>query len=139
MIIEGLCQVGRKKEAGILSGGIFKAALSQSDFRLPELFCGFSQKYSDKPIWYPVSCSPQAWAAGSMFLMLESLLGLKADAVNNTFIAESPSLPPYLNVVTIRHIRVGNGTVDLKFYRQGDATKCDVLNITGGLRLEIRK
>lgn len=139
MIIEGLCQVGRKKEAGILSGGIFKAALSQSDYRLPELFCGFSQKYSDKPIWYPVSCSPQAWAAGSMFLMLESLLGLKADAVNNTFIAESPSLPPYLNVVTIRHLRVGNGTVDLKFYRQGDATKCDVLNITGGLRLEIRK
>lgn len=137
MVIEGLCQVGRKKEAGILSGGIFKAALSQPDYRLPELFCGFSQKYSDKPIWYPVSCSPQAWAAGSMFLMLHSMLGLKADAPNHTLYVQSPCLPPYLNVVTIKHLRVNGDSVALRFYRQGETTKCDVLSKTGNLKIEL--
>ena len=135
MIIEGLCKVGRKREAGIISGGIFKAALSQPDYRLPELFCGFSRQYSDKPIWYPVSCSPQAWAAGSMFLMLESLLGLRADAPNNTLYVSNPTLPEYLNTVTVRHLRVGTDSVDLKFYRQGDATRCDVLGKAGKLQV----
>jgi glycogen debranching enzyme len=137
MVIEGLCQVGRKKEAGILSGGIFKAALSQPDYRLPELFCGFSQNYSDKPIWYPVSCSPQAWAAGSMFLMLESMLGLRADALHNTLYVSSPLLPPYLKSVTMRHVRVGANSVDLQFTRQGAVTKCDVINKTGNLKVEL--
>jgi glycogen debranching enzyme len=135
MVIEGLCHVGRKKEAGILSGGIFKAALSQPDYRLPELFCGFSQKYSDKPIWYPVSCSPQAWAAGSMFLMLESMLGLKADADINTLYVTQPMLPPYLNIVTIRHVRVGKGSVDLKFHKEGESTKCDVVGQVGAVKV----
>ncbi|HEY9677264.1 MAG TPA: glycogen debranching N-terminal domain-containing protein [Drouetiella sp.] len=139
MMIEGLCQVGKKREAGILSGGIFKAAMSQPDYRLPELFCGYSQTYSDKPIWYPVSCSPQAWAAGSMFLMLESLLGLKGDALNQTLHIVSPTLPPYLNVVTLKHVRCGQGSADLKFYRQGDATRCDVLNITGDLKVSLEQ
>lgn len=138
MVIEGLCQVGRKKEAGILSGGIFKAALSQPDYRLPELFCGFSQKYSDKPIWYPVSCSPQAWAAGSMFLMLESMLGLRADAVNHTLYVSNPTLPPYLNTVTMRHLRVGSGSVDLKFHRDANGTKCDVVGQVGAVKVELK-
>jgi glycogen debranching enzyme len=137
MIIEGLCDVGRKKEAGILSGGILKAALSQTDYRLPELFCGFSRKYSDKPIWYPVSCSPQAWAAGSMFLMLESMLGLKADALNNTLYVVTPMLPPYLNNVTMKHLRIGASTVDLKFYRTGTDTKCEVISKTGPVKISV--
>ncbi len=138
MIIEGLCAVRRKKEAGILSGGIFNTAISQTDFRLPELFCGFSQKYSEKPIWYPVSCSPQAWAAGSMFLMLESMLGLKADALNDTLYVSQPMLPPYLNKVTLKHLRVGGSSVDLQFHREGTATKCDVIGKAGAVKVVVQ-
>jgi glycogen debranching enzyme len=30
-------------------------------------------------VHYPVSCSPQAWAAGAPFLMLQAMLGLEFD------------------------------------------------------------
>src|SRR5262249_49331816 len=45
--------------------------------RLPELFCGFHKRPGDHgPTLYPVACAPQAWAAGAVFLLLRSCLGL---------------------------------------------------------------
>ncbi len=56
------------------------AALGFRDYRLPELFCGVQRREFDKPVHYPVSCSPQAWASGAMFLMLASVLGIRPSA-----------------------------------------------------------
>jgi glycogen debranching enzyme len=137
MVVEGLCAVGRKKEAGIISGGIFKVGCLQPDYRLPELFCGLSKTNYDRPVWYPVSCSPQAWAAGSMFLMLDSLLGLKADALKHTLHVVNPSLPPYLNHLTMKNVRVADSAVDLKFTRDGDKTKCEVLRKGAGIEVVV--
>jgi glycogen debranching enzyme len=41
---------------------------------LPELFCGLSRTKIPAPIPYPTSCSPQAWAAATPFLLLRTLL-----------------------------------------------------------------
>lgn len=43
--------------------------------RLPELFGGFSRDAHDRPIPYPTSCSPQAWAAGAPLLLAAVLDG----------------------------------------------------------------
>jgi glycogen debranching enzyme len=137
MIVEGLCAVGRKKEAGIISSGILTVGCNQHDYRLPELFCGLAKTYSDRPVWYPVSCSPQAWAAGSMFLMLDSLLGLKADALNHTLHVVNPVLPPYLDRLTMKNIRVADSAADLKFTREGDKTKCEVLRKGDNLQVVV--
>ena len=45
--------------------------------RLPELFCGFSKRPEQAPTLYPVACAPQAWAAGAVFLLLQSCLGMR--------------------------------------------------------------
>ena len=49
---------------------LYQAACSFRDYRLPELFCGVQRREYDEPVHYPVSCSPQAWASGAMFLIL---------------------------------------------------------------------
>ena len=45
---------------------------------MPELFCGFRRVDGYGPTQYPVACSPQAWAAGVVFMLIGSMLGLSA-------------------------------------------------------------
>ncbi len=59
---------------------LYQAASHFRDYRLPELFCGVQRREYDEPVHYPVSCSPQAWASGAMFLILASVLGMHASA-----------------------------------------------------------
>ena len=40
--------------------------------RLPELFCGFERAAGEPPVAYPVACLPQAWASGSVFMVLQA-------------------------------------------------------------------
>lgn len=59
---------------------LYQAAQNFRDYRLPELFCGVQRRENDTPVHYLVSCSPQAWASGAMFLMLISILGIRPSA-----------------------------------------------------------
>ncbi|HUI84134.1 MAG TPA: glycogen debranching N-terminal domain-containing protein [Candidatus Binatia bacterium] len=59
---------------------LYQAASKFRDYRLPELFCGVQRREYDEPVHYPVSCSPQAWASGAMFLILSSVLGIHPSA-----------------------------------------------------------
>jgi glycogen debranching enzyme len=137
MIVEGLCKTKHKPEADTICSAIYQVALNEPNYRLPELFCGLSKEYSDKPVWYPVSCSPQAWAAGSMFLMLNSLLGLQSDAIHNTLHVVQPRLPSFLNDVRISGLQVGSSTVDLNFQRSNGRTECTVLQRNGNVQVII--
>ncbi|MCK4268064.1 MAG: amylo-alpha-1,6-glucosidase, partial [Actinomycetia bacterium] len=83
IIVRGLKRYGRIREAEHVATGIFEAAIYHSYHRLPELFCGFTRRGSNSPVEYPVACSPQAWAAGAIFMILQSILGLTANAPKN--------------------------------------------------------
>ena len=43
--------------------------------RMPELFGGFERQPGEGPVFCPVACAPQAWAASSGFLLLQAALG----------------------------------------------------------------
>jgi glycogen debranching enzyme len=104
---------------------LFLAAQQQSDWRLPELFCGFPRDYSEKPVSYPVSCSPQAWAAGSVFLALQGALGLSIDAQHGTVSSDHPCLPDGVSRLEIRNLRVGKNGFKLIFNRNHNGVECD--------------
>jgi hypothetical protein len=74
-------------------------------------YCGLPRG-ARVPVPYPVSCSPQAWAAGSAFLMLQSVLGLEADAAAG-LLRLRPWFPDGLTRVTLRRLRVGQQRLDL--------------------------
>ena len=49
------------------------------DHRLPEVFAGYSRSEVHEPVEMPRSCSPQAWAAGTVPLLVRAMLGVEPD------------------------------------------------------------
>jgi glycogen debranching enzyme len=110
---------------------LFEAALKFRDYRLPELFCGLQRREFDEPVHYPVSCSPQAWASGAMFLLLTSVLGIRPSAARKELNIVNPVLPAGLDYLNIRNLRVGGSRVGLDFTRRGNRTFCNVVDVDG--------
>ncbi len=110
---------------------LYQTALNFRDYRLPELLCGVQRREFDKPVHYPVSCSPQAWASGAMFLMLASVLGIHANAPRSELNVINPLLPEWLDHLYIRNLRIGSSHVGLDFTRRGDRTFCNLVDIQG--------
>lgn len=113
---------------------LFAVAVTQPDLRLPELFAG-TQRSSKVPVRYIVSCIPQAWAAGSMLQLLQSSLGLTADAPGKTLRVSNPSVPASLGTVTVTNLHVGDATVDLQFANVDGRTSCVVTGQRGELHV----
>jgi glycogen debranching enzyme len=110
---------------------LFQAALTFRDYRLPELFCGMQRREHDVTVHYPVSCSPQAWASGAMFLILGSLLGIRPSAPRKELNIVNPVLPDWIDHLHIRNLRVGKSRVGLDFTRRGERTFCNVVDVEG--------
>ncbi len=107
----GLARYGLTAEAGRLMDGLFAAATALG--RLPELFCGFARQPEEPPIPCPVSCSPQAWAAASVFLLLQAVLGLEVSAEPPALRFHSPALPAPLGRLVLEGLTVAGETVDV--------------------------
>ncbi|HEX5828857.1 MAG TPA: glycogen debranching N-terminal domain-containing protein [Candidatus Limnocylindrales bacterium] len=138
LIAAGFKRYGFHDEANLLCGRIFEASQHFPEFRLPELFCGFDRDVSPVPVPYPVACSPQAWAAGSVFLFLETMLGLRPHAAARELELARPELPAWLTKVTVRNLRVGDGDVDLLFHRWRGGTSAEVIRKSQDLSVTIR-
>jgi glycogen debranching enzyme len=119
LIALGMARYGRKDGAVKVLSGLFEASLHFDLSRMPELFCGFHQRSHEGPTHYPVACSPQSWAAGSVFLLLQACLGLEIDAPGQRIRLDRPELPPGVDRLTLRDLQVGTAGVDLVFERYG--------------------
>jgi glycogen debranching enzyme len=112
----GLARYGAKGAAVRLLQALFQAAVN-FDMRLPELFCGFPRRRGEPPTAYPVACLPQAWAAGSPFMMLEACLGMTVDAEKREVLIEQPMLPEGIDWLEVSDLRVGDSSVSITFRR----------------------
>jgi glycogen debranching enzyme len=138
LIAAGFKRYGYNEDANLLCGRIFEASQHFAEFRLPELFCGFDRDISAVPVPYPVACSPQAWAAGSLFLFLETMLGLRPHAAAGELELDRPELPEWLAKVTVSNLRVGDADVDLLFHRWRGGTSAEVIRKSQDLSVTIR-
>jgi len=109
----GLARHGETAGSERILTALFEASRAVEASRLPELMCGFPRQMGEAPTLYPVACSPQAWAAGSVFLLLQGLLGLSIHAEKRQVRLSRPRMPNFLTSLTIRHLQVGDGEVDL--------------------------
>ncbi len=138
LIAAGMKAYGFDEAANTLIGAILEAAQRFPDYRLPELFCGFDRDESNLPVPYPVACSPQAWAAGSSFLFLSTMLGLRPHADRRELELLHPFLPDWLGKVTLTNLRIGEASVDLLFHRWRGTTSAEVLRKVGDVGVTIR-
>ena len=63
-----------------MAEGIFRAASHFHSYRLPELFAGMERTARSFPLQYLGANIPQGWAAGTIFSLLQMILGRRADA-----------------------------------------------------------
>jgi glycogen debranching enzyme len=131
LIAWGLARHGESKGAARLLAGLFEAGQYFDLNRMPELFCGFARQAGVGPIAYPVACSPQAWSAASVLLMVQSSLGLHIDATASRVIFRRPALPSSLPELRIFDLEVGEGRVDLLCTRHDDDVSVRVLRRKG--------
>ncbi|KUP04930.1 amylo-alpha-1,6-glucosidase [Bacillus coahuilensis p1.1.43] len=111
MIVIGMSKSGQKEHALKVMEGLVKASQHFEYDRLPELFCGYSDELG-KAVKYPVACSPQAWAAGTPLVFVQSLLGLFPNAINKT-ITLNPSLLSGMNELKVENMQIGKGVLSL--------------------------
>ena len=137
IIAMGFKRYGFAEEAAMLARDISGAGSYFLLNRLPELYAGVQREPGNFPVQYLGANVPQAWAAGSTFHLLRAILGLDADAPTRTLYID-PVLPPWLPDLTLRQLRVGRATLDLRFWRERDATRYEVLAKEGDVKVEAR-
>ena len=103
--------------------------------RLPELFCGFARRRSRGPTFYPVACTPQAWAAAAPLLLLQACLGLSFDLNRFHITFEGPVLPDFVGEVTLLNLALDSATVDVALRRSELQVVVDVLDRRGSVRV----
>lgn len=135
MIASGLARYGYRADAARIFEGLFGASTYIELRRLPELFCGMSRQRAQGPTFYPVACSPQAWAAAAPLFLLQSCLGLGFEADAGCISLNEPQLPSFLDEVVLRHLRVGTGSASVTVRRRGRHGAVDVIHREGDVRV----
>jgi len=94
--------------------------------QLPELYTTIQRDEASFPVQYLGANIPQAWAAGSVFALLQAMLGFVPDAARGKLRVD-PWLPEWLPDLTVLDLRVGAHQFDIRFYRDGKETQFEVL------------
>jgi glycogen debranching enzyme len=115
----GISKYGGRHHLVRIVADMFEAAV-QFSMRLPELYCGFGREVSQAPVPYPVACLPQAWASGSIFMLLQSTLGIRIDGAAKEVHIQRPVLPEGIESLHVHQLPVGDTHIDIDFHRIGD-------------------
>lgn len=138
LIAAGFARHGGSDRACQLLSALFDVAMAVDHHRLPELFCGFPRHLQHSPVPYPVACKPQAWAAGSVFLLLQATLGLHVDAWERRVTLERPTLPAGLDRLDVRGLKIGTAQVDLVVERGRSGTAVEVITQDRDVEVVVR-
>jgi glycogen debranching enzyme len=137
LIALGLARYGFKREAARIFDALFHASMYIELRRLPELFCGFARSRGQGPTFYPVACIPQAWAAATPIALIQAALGLTFDVGGGRVVLEEPVLPPFLDEILLRNVRLGQGSLDILVCRAGSGVTTSALRRDGDIGLVV--
>lgn len=126
IIISGFKRYGFLDEAARLAHDICDAASHFLLHQIPELYAGVQRTPDGFPVQYLGANVPQAWAAGTVFMLVQALLGIQPDAPRGRLLID-PCLPPWLPDITLTDLRLGRHTFDIRFWRGNDTTEFEVL------------
>ena len=128
LIAQGFVRYGYRDEANAIIEVLIEAGKRFPNARVPELFCGFQRdlRFSSRPADYLVSCIPQAWSAGMVFLCLRSILGLEPDLERRRVLVD-PALPVWLDRIEVSHLRAYDSLISFRVRRTGTGS-----SVTGG-------
>ena len=123
----------------LLNNALFDASVVMQSHRLPELFCGFHRRVGDGPTLYPVACSPQAWASGVVFQLVQACLRLSVDADRQRLSIHRSILPPFLTYLRLLNLDLPFGSIDLLFEQHPLDVSVTVLRKVGDFEVRVIK
>jgi glycogen debranching enzyme len=126
IIALGLRRYGFVDEALTLAHDLIEAASKFRYNQVPELYAGVARDPTNFPVQYIGANVPQAWAAGSCFVLLQIILGFDPDAPAGRLYLD-PQLPPWLSHLELSELCLGDEKFDLRLRRDGSRTVLDVL------------
>ena len=126
LIAVGFKRYGFHAEAARIARDISEANSYFILHQMPELYAGLSREGASFPVQYPGANVPQAWAAGSVFALLQSIIGFQPRGDEGVLYLD-PWLPPWLPDLTLRDLRVGDQTFDLRIQGVNGDANVDVL------------
>jgi len=126
LIAMGMRRYGFVTEAAAVARDVSGAASHFLLNQLPELYGGLQRDPTSFPVQYLGANVPQAWAAGTPFMLLQAMLGLQQDAPRDKLYVD-PALPDWLPDVTLTDLRLGRRRFDIRFWRDGKDTAFKVL------------
>ncbi len=140
----GLCAAGMSRYGfddlvAAPFSGLFEASVAVEGHRLPELFCGFQRRTGEGPTLYPVACSPQAWASGVVFQLIQACLRLSVDAADRRLVIDRSSLPPFLTYLRLMNLALPFGSIDLLFEQHLLDVSVTVLRKHGDFEVRVIK
>lgn len=135
LIALGALRKADKDLALRITSGLLDMSSEVMFHRLPELICGFGRRPGKGPTLYPVACSPQAWAAGAVFMLLQACLGLEIRAGESRVYLHYSALPEKLQHVRIRNLKVGNASVDISCERYAETVSVNILRRSGNVEI----
>lgn len=122
----GFRRYGFAREATQIARQVSGAAGFFELHQMPELYSGVHCTDTNFPVQYVGANVPQAWAAGSSFVFLATMLGVQPDAPHGKLYVD-PALPDWLPDVELFGLRMGEQTFDIRFWREGESSCWEVL------------
>ncbi|HET6182774.1 MAG TPA: glycogen debranching N-terminal domain-containing protein [Acetobacteraceae bacterium] len=132
IIALGFKRYGFHAEAAHIAKSICDASSHFHMSQVPELYAGVQRADGGFPVQYLGANVPQAWAAGSAFLLVQALLGITLDAPRDRLFVD-PWLPEWLPELELTDLRLGRHKLGLRFWREGGATDFKVTHGEKGL------
>lgn len=118
----GMKRYGLDDQAGRLAVAVLEAAAACPSGRLPEALTGHDRAAFPRPLRYPAANSPQAWSTSATVQLVQAMLGIYPFAPLRLLALVRPRLPESLPELTLRRLRVGRASVDLRFRRRADGS-----------------
>jgi glycogen debranching enzyme len=125
-IAQGMKRYGFHDQALKIARAITRAASFFADDQLPELYAGTTRETNSFPVQYLGANVPQGWAAGSIFSLLQAIVGFQPDAPNQMLYVD-PTLPDWMPELMIRDLKLGSQRFDIKFQRHEGGTQFEVV------------
>jgi glycogen debranching enzyme len=137
LIALGFARYGLSEPVCRVFDAVFDAARWMEFRRLPELYCGFRRRTGRGPTLYPVACSPQAWASGAPFALIQAALGMRLIPELGEIQFRNPTLPDTVDWIKLRNVTIGGASADILVRRVEGSLSVDLVRVSGNARVTI--
>jgi glycogen debranching enzyme len=127
IIASGLKKYGYVVETQAVLDSMIDASLSFEYRRWPEVYAGVSREVGGVLARQPDASRPQAWSAGAIFSLLQTILGV-AQAPFSKRVDLTPALPSCMNEIVVSNLCVGGSRLSLRLVRDRSSVLMEIMD-----------